>query len=247
MEGRLIIDDRRDPHHNMAVDQVLLETVAAGAPPVLRFYQWDRPTLSLGYFQTLRDRLTHDASRGLTVVRRSTGGGAIVHDHELTYSLTMPIVDRAAVAVRRFYDVMHDAIRQALQQFGVHVHRVGEDAKQVASSPFLCFQRRTDEDLICAGYKVLGSAQRRTGHAVLQHGSLLLRASAHAPELPGAFDLGGDPPAVPDLIQTILQAVDGRRTKVDAWVPSRLERSEQERAGYWSTERFANRHWLERR
>src|SRR4051794_38396264 len=69
----------------MAADEVLLEHVGVTDRPALRFYAWDRPTLSLGYFQPFADR-----PPGLPVVRRPTGGGAIVHDHELTYALALP-------------------------------------------------------------------------------------------------------------------------------------------------------------
>ena len=71
----------------MAVDETLLESAAETSATTLRFYRWDRPTLSLGYFQQTADRTQHPESADCPLVRRSSGGGAIVHDHELTYSL----------------------------------------------------------------------------------------------------------------------------------------------------------------
>ena len=76
---RLIVDPPASGAWNMAVDEALLESVADGGPATLRFYQWSEPTLSLGYFQPYADREQHEASRELTVVRRSTGGGALIH------------------------------------------------------------------------------------------------------------------------------------------------------------------------
>ena len=74
----------------MAVDEALLETAASLGVPTLRFYQWQEPTMSLGYFQEYADRLRHAASAGCPTVRRASGGGAIMHDRELTYSLAVP-------------------------------------------------------------------------------------------------------------------------------------------------------------
>src|SRR3569833_2236254 len=84
---RLIVDESRGGELNMAIDELL----ADAARPVLRFYAWRPATLSLGYFQAYADRHAHAASLGCPVVRRSSGGGAIVHDHEITYSLVVPV------------------------------------------------------------------------------------------------------------------------------------------------------------
>src|SRR5688572_1794984 len=86
----VITDPAFDGPTNMAIDEALLETVAAGAlPAVLRFYRWTPATLSLGYFQGYRLREEHSASRNSPIVRRASGGGAIMHDHELTYSIVL--------------------------------------------------------------------------------------------------------------------------------------------------------------
>ncbi len=85
---------------------------------------------------------------------------------------------------------MHLCIVAALAELGVRAKPFGQTASVPRSlEPFLCFQRRTADDLIVSGYKVVGSAQRRGQHGVLQHGSILLRASSAAPELPGCLDL----------------------------------------------------------
>ena len=87
---RLIIDPPLRGPWNMAVDEALLADDVETDAATLRFYRWSEPTLSLGYFQSYADRELHAASRGCAVVRRQSGGGAILHDRELTYSLVLP-------------------------------------------------------------------------------------------------------------------------------------------------------------
>ncbi|MCD0458347.1 lipoate--protein ligase family protein [Roseiconus lacunae] len=183
---------------NMSVDEAILQSVSARAErgescqAVLRFYSWNVPTLSLGYFQTYQAAIPRFADAA--VVRRSTGGGAIVHDRELTYSLTVatPVGQRGAR--HDLYQGVHAVIVDVLKQFGVIARPYRLDRQRTfAEDAFLCFQRRTAEDLIVSGYKVVGSAQRRAKRAVLQHGSVLLRASGVAPELPGVTDLTSKP------------------------------------------------------
>src|SRR5262245_32066382 len=90
MTVRLIIDPPQKGAWNMAVDQALLESAAASGGVALRFYQWSEPTLSLGYFQPIAARSEHPPSLHSPVVRRASGGGAILHDRELTYSIAAP-------------------------------------------------------------------------------------------------------------------------------------------------------------
>lgn len=191
--GLMIVDSGRAGVRNMARDHVLLDWVQQHRQPVLRFYRWAPATLSLGYFQQASERKQHLGSQPLAWVRRSTGGGAIVHDNELTYSLCMPIKDRTSDIVRAIYDHVHGAIAGVLSDMGAAVKRFGEVGYGALrcgeSEPFLCFQRRTAEDLVLAGYKVVGSAQRRVLGSVLQHGSILLGASRYAVELPGINNL----------------------------------------------------------
>jgi lipoate-protein ligase A len=103
----------------MAVDEALLETAAADGQCTLRLYRWQEPTLSLGYFQAYADRWQHAASSRAAVVRRASGGGAIMHDRELTYSLAIP--SRHPLAVRRLecYRAVHQALIEVLAQWGI--------------------------------------------------------------------------------------------------------------------------------
>lgn len=191
---------------NMAVDEALLESAANSGEATLRFYAWEVPTLSLGYFQAARDRELHGASGVCPLVRRSTGGGAILHDRELTYSLVVPHQATAAAA-RRLYEVVHLSLIAQLGKTGVPaaLHGSGEHCERANASeaePFLCFQRRTCFDVVCSDAKIAGSAQRRRGKAVLQHGSILLSQSAWAPELPGIAELTGHSLAAEDLARS---------------------------------------------
>ena len=149
----------------------------------LRCYRWSQPTLSLGYFQRANERHGHAASRDCPMVRRASGGGAILHDAELTYSLAIPTADRLAAAARGLYDSIHAALVEAISAMGVPVSICTNSASQ--SNPrFLCFQRHGPGDVMLGNAKVAGSAQRRHRAAILQHGSILLAASRCAPSCP---------------------------------------------------------------
>lgn len=217
--GRLILDEPARGSWNMAVDAAILESIQPDDPPTLRFYRWSKPTLSLGYFQASDDRSRHASSQGIDWLRRSTGGGAIVHDRELTYSLVLPQAEGSHGADHSIYDTVHQAVINALQTIGIKATRSGSMSKAFDPiEPFLCFQRRTDQDLIVSGYKVLGSAQRRGAKGILQHGSLLICASQAAPELPGLLNLDG-------RLQTqgILQTEDKEGTKRECADPNLTE------------------------
>lgn len=228
---------------NMALDQALLESVDAGSGPVLRLYAWSDPTLSLGYFQRYADRSAHPESADVACLRRASGGGAILHDRELTYSIVYPILGMAAGANLDLYQRTHRAIARALSDFGIRAVPNGLNRGDARS--FLCFQRRTEQDLIVSGYKVLGSAQRKGRRAVLQHGSLLVRASRWAPQLPGIFDLGSRSAEVPEIAQCVAQEIacgHGARLEPDTWTGRELERSVQ-----IAENRFQSEFWLRRR
>lgn len=158
------------------------------SPPTLRLYQWDPPTISLGYFQHYADYESLPAPAGtLAVVRRLTGGGAILHDLELTYSLALPSNhELIAKGANRLYELAHEAVVACLGSLGLTA-AVGptlqpderEAREPVADSgpthgPFFCFERRHRYDVLIGDNKIAGSAQRRTHEATLQHGSIIL-------------------------------------------------------------------------
>ncbi len=261
----------------MAIDQAILESSSTAGvglvKPTLRFYGWSEPTLSLGYFQGLNQRSKHVASQSLAAVRRSTGGGAIVHDRELTYSLVVPrecqpkLLERASAigAVPEFYDAMHQAIIDSLAELGcrsemhgVSDHEVSDhnlesnrDAntdgltQERSEEPFLCFQRRSSWDIVASGYKIVGSAQRRVRGSVLQHGSVLLSSSPSAPQLPGASDLVSTRVASPDLSRAVVERL-AERLRI-RWIGGSLEPNERALASQIREQRFADAAWLARR
>jgi lipoate-protein ligase A len=175
----------------MALDEALLEAAAEGGTAWLRFYRWSEPTLSLGYFQPYAGRHHHVASRQCPVVRRQTGGGAILHDRELTYCLVVPLAHPLAADTTGLYRAVHEALIEVLAEVGVCCELNAADADSARDEAFLCFARRARWDVLLRSAKVCGSAQRRRRGAVLQHGSLLLASSPQAPELPGIFELAG--------------------------------------------------------
>ncbi len=182
---RLLIDPLLAGPVNMARDEALLESCKSDSHvPTLRFYAWSPATISLGYFQDFSEfeRLEPPAGN-LAVVRRTTGGGAILHDLEVTYSLILPI-DHPLVRGKpnELYRLAHRAIIQAI---GGPTRMLGEGGGRCDESshrgPFFCFARRHDLDIVVpnangpGGFsKIAGSAQRRTTQAILQHGSIIL-------------------------------------------------------------------------
>ncbi len=167
----------------MAVDQALLDLATR---PVLRIYQWDAPTLSLGYFQAVRDCEQHAESRGCPVLRRSTGGGAILHDSELTYSLAFP-ANLIGAKSSEWYTLVHQTVAELLATHSLtatlhplrpsevsitanHDRQPDSNRAVVASrlEPFLCFQRRAEGDLILWPTREHASpADQILGHKVL--------------------------------------------------------------------------------
>lgn len=192
---------------NMALDQAMLDQASISQQCLLRFYQWEQPTLSLGYFQPYAERHEHQASSSIECVRRSTGGGAIIHHHDWTYSLALPESSTngkklAKGATEELYDCIHAEVVSWLNE-RFHVNAKTWPANAQATSvgkaePFLCFARRSTGDVVVDTHKLLGSAQRRQKGAILQHGSFLLAKSPFAPTLLGLQEVVGnsllDPP-----------------------------------------------------
>lgn len=176
---RVIRDDPSDGPTNMARDELLLQRIGRGeSPPTLRLYGWSTPTVSLGYFQRYRhfEELPPPAG-ALPVVRRLTGGGAILHDLELTYSLTLPVSHAlTSPPIARLYTAVHDAVVEAVAGWKIDARPSGRPNRGGGSKgPFFCFARRYEVDVLIGPDKLAGSAQRRTSRSVLQHGSIILQ------------------------------------------------------------------------
>lgn len=189
---------------NMAMDAALLEMGARRTESVIRIYEWSEPTVTLGYFQA--NAVAEESPfPGLPSVRRLSGGGAILHDRELTYSCVVPASHPVRENASNLYVMVHQALIGLLSECGVSCSlRSEHDAKQsrladsaevqmsqgLSVEPFLCFLRTNPNDIVhSSGFKIVGSAQRRRRGVTLQHGSILLAASSLEPSLPGISDL----------------------------------------------------------
>ena len=226
----------------MAVDEVLLQWAADTGRSCWRFYRWEEPTLSLGYFQNLDDRKQHDTSVECPVVRRATGGGAILHQHELTYSFVLPIEYRLAQQRQILYDSVHNTLIATLSSLSIQAHLHGESAASKQANPFLCFQRRSPGDVLVGTTKIAGSAQRRTKGAVLQHGSVLLGRSAAAPELEGLIELAGTSVSVQQLIDRWLKRLSA---ELDLrWQNEPLAPNERKQAAELVRDKYGATHFL---
>lgn len=171
------------PSFNMACDEALLHWQSEGKmPPVVRFYGWDPPTLSIGYFQKVHKEIDLDAIKryGLGFVRRPTGGRAVLHEHELTYSVIVseehPNMPRS---VTDAYRVISEGVLQGFRELGLNAYFAvpkSEEEKLQLKKPgsSVCFDTPSWYELVVEGKKVAGSAQTRQKGVILQHGAILI-------------------------------------------------------------------------
>ena len=155
---RLIMDPPTSGAWNMAADEWLLRRAAAGAECCLRLYRWAEPTLSLGYFQSADDRFQDAHLSGAAVVRRISGGGAILHDRELTYCMVVPAAHPLTRSRQAMYRAVHGSIVDTLGEMGIAASLCEETSSGATAQPFLCFQRRLAGDVLVGETKVAGSA-----------------------------------------------------------------------------------------
>src|SRR5262245_29738467 len=244
----------------MALDEALLRgRLEPGRGPTLRFFAWSPPTLSLGYGQPLDARIDLAAARamGIGVVRRLTGGSAILHegpDLELTYSVVAGAGDfPGADDLLATYQWIGAALAAGLRGLGAPAEMVPVQPSDPAAMPAFCFARTGSYEIEVAGRKLVGSAQRRQGAAFLQHGSIMLGA---APErLRRVFPAEADPLRG----MTTLEAVLGRRPSFDETVaalaegfreahgvsvaPGGLERGEEEAMRSLERDKYETDQW----
>lgn len=159
----------------MALDDALLHAAISGERrrPLLRIYTWSRPTLSLGLHQSCSDELTERcAGYGVDVVRRPTGGTAVLHGGDLTYSVVAPSGRRGVLEA---YSWIAEALIAGLSRLGLDAEAGGRRSAQAASVPAAhgaCFASTVGADLQVGGAKICGSAQVRRSGWLLQHGSI---------------------------------------------------------------------------
>lgn len=178
-QWRLLFTDPTDGPLNMAIDESILLGVAAGdSPPTLRFFAWQPPCLSLGYAQALSDvELDRLHAHGWDVVRRPTGGKAILHTDELTYSVITPQTDpRVEGGIIESYRRLSEGLVRGLIALGLmarndKTYSSGEAGNK--DNP-VCFEVPSNYEITVIGKKLIGSAQARKQGVVLQHGTLPL-------------------------------------------------------------------------
>jgi len=180
---RVIDTGANDGLYNMALDEALFESLKMGGPPTLRFYQFLPPAITIGWHQKITDinlNLSHRLmslrlkckSRGIQVIRRPTGGRAVFHKGDLTYSLTIseqdPILGGNSLDV---YKKVGLAFSTGLKTIGVEAQLVKSKHNKYHKSPG-CFSSLSRYELQVAGKKILGSAQRREDGFILQQGTI---------------------------------------------------------------------------
>ena len=175
MHWRVLLSPPMRGAENMALDEALLERARESGEGVVRIYSWSRPTLSLGRNQTALG--SYDAARartrGVDVVRRPTGGRALYHHREITYSVTARTIP--GESLRRAYDAINTLLAEALNEMGVDVAVAGRSSGRTPRPGITpCFELPSQGELVHDGRKLVGSAQFREGGAYLQHGSILV-------------------------------------------------------------------------
>jgi len=200
---RLLLDGPGAGPWNMGMDEALLSSVVAGGTATLRLYRWDGPWLSLGYSQNLSpDAMDACERAGVGVVRRVTGGRAVLHGGDLTYTVAAAS-SQLPEGLSASYAVVCQALSSALGRIGVPVDPAPGDLPS-APAEFDCFASTAGHEISVAGRKLAGSAQRRAGGGVLQHGSIrvqpdppqIARLCGIAPDRSTSLaELGRDPTA----------------------------------------------------
>jgi lipoate-protein ligase A len=203
---------------NMALDEALARRAARSGEAVFRVYAWERPTLSLGRNQRARGCYDEVGAErlGVSFVRRPTGGRALLHDREVTYSATLPCGDSAAA--RTAYELINDVLLGALNRLGVRARRATATVS-LPPGPRPCIDVPAEHEIVWNGRKLVGSAQWRHDGALLQHGSILVHddqalvgrlsrpASNGTPAAATLAEALGREPSRADVAESILEAL----------------------------------------
>jgi len=261
---RVLSDAAQDGPRNMALDEAIAHAVEAGrVAPTVRFYTWDRPTVSLGCLQAARGAVEREVcdQLGVRIVRRPTGGRAVLHDDEITYSVCVPL-DRSWVrlSVGESFRRIGEGLVTGLRSLGIAA-TLGKAGGALATSgeAGACFQTPRMPAVLAAGKKLVGSAQRRLGGAILQHGSLLLSVDlamqqAVFPSWPRQ-DPGKGVTWLKALLRDVPRRSDIERALMEGWaavlnirgVPGDLTTSERREAERLAVTRYNTPAWTWRR
>jgi lipoate-protein ligase A len=241
----------------MSIDMALADSVRWCGTPVLRFYRWWPACVSLGRNQPAKGRYDEEAAarRGIDFVRRPTGGRAVFHHREITYSVA--VGDRQLGGPRRTYEAIHKALLAGLQSLGAATEIV-EHAYAMAPSTIPCFQETDGGAIVSGTRKLVGSAQLRDRGVLLQHGSILLAGDQSPttellkiswregkPERPAALDeLLRHLPTWSELVEGLLSGFE--QTLGIELVQSQLAEEERDLAEHYSYH-FSDPEWTWRR
>ncbi|WP_026695930.1 lipoate--protein ligase family protein [Peribacillus kribbensis] len=180
-ESWLFIDTGENtPAYNMAMDEALLNWHSQGLiPPVVRFYTWNPPGMSVGYFQKVHGRIDVEEvhRKGFKLVRRLTGGRAVLHDKELTYSVVVSEGHpKMPKGVTEAYRIISQGLLQGFRNLGIDADlAIPEEGKKIGkTNSAVCFDESSWYELVVNGRKSAGSAQCRQKGVILQHGSIPL-------------------------------------------------------------------------
>ena len=181
LSWRVLVDPPLPGVVNMARDHALADELKPGGA-VLRLYRWDQPTLSLGRNEPGTSAYDTDVARdsGVPIVRRPTGGRAVLHDDELTYAVVVPL--RGLGGLRQVYERVNEGLVCGLRSMGADVGLASSSGMASRPDAGPCFQEPAAGEVVAGGRKLVGSAQARVGDALLQHGSLILGGDQRALE-----------------------------------------------------------------
>ena len=261
---RVLSHGPQDGAWNMALDEAIAQAVGAGqVPATIRFYAWGAPTVSLGCLQATDGAIAPAVcrERGVAVVRRPTGGRAVLHDDELTYSVCVPrdgFWERVGVA--ESFRLLGAGLIAGLRRLGVSAALgKSDDGPSAEARVEACFLMRRMPAVLVAGKKLVGSAQRRWDGVLLQHGSLLLGIDlemhqAVFPAWPGK-DSHGDVTSLRALLSKVPPRSDMEQALLDGWAdilhvtgcPGDLTAAERDAAERLVREQYANPAWTWRR
>jgi lipoate-protein ligase A len=202
---RLLLAEPRSGAENMARDSALQARAARTGETVFSIYSWLRPTLSFGRHQPATGLYDIEKLRSanVDVVRRPTGGRAILHDHEVTYSVTAPLMD--AAPLRATYSRINHILLDGFARLGVEVELAAPRERAPAPSMRPCFEAPGKGEVVARGRKLVGSAQWRDDRAVLQHGSILVEDDQSSlPSFAAGADSGNDSIPRPATLHALL-------------------------------------------
>jgi len=161
---------------NMAIDEYLFQSLDENPQTLMRFYQWEKPTVSLGYSQKISNVLNHRYCRdqGIDVVRRITGGKLVLHHDEITYSLCSSDSQTFTSSLQSSYRLISQALIRGLEKMGLKPSLAKATPSRYTKGNLPCFSYPALDEIEIAGKKIVGSAQKRVDRRFIQHGSIPL-------------------------------------------------------------------------